>query len=67
MPTSTRQNAPFFTEVLGEFVDSQWGDVGIAPYEHLGGAQNVKEAESPEIRQYSQTKGAPMGRSFPFI
>ena len=30
-------------------------------------AQNVKEAESPEIRQYSQTKGAPMGRSFPFI
>ena len=27
MPTSTRQNAPFFTEVLGEFVGFQWGDV----------------------------------------
>ena len=35
MPTSARQNAPFFTEICGEFVTSQWTDVGIGPYRAL--------------------------------
>ena len=27
-------NKPDFTETIGEFDGTQWGDVGIAPYEH---------------------------------
>ena len=38
MPTSTWKNAPFFSEISGEFVGTQWGDVGIAPY---GGRKRV--------------------------
>ena len=36
MPTSARQNAPFFTEIRGEFVTSQRVDVGIDPYKQVG-------------------------------
>ena len=36
MPTSTRQNRPFFTEIYGEFVTSQWADVGIGPCKSSG-------------------------------
>ena len=32
MPISARQNVPLFTEICGEFVTSQWADVGIGPY-----------------------------------
>ena len=32
MPTSTRQDAPYFTGIFGEFATSQRADVGIGPY-----------------------------------
>ena len=35
MPTSALQNVPLFTEICGEFVTSQWADVGIGPYRVL--------------------------------
>ena len=30
--TSTRQNAPYFTGIFGEFVTSQWADRVVGPY-----------------------------------
>ena len=36
MPTSTRQNRPFFTEIYGEFGTSQRADVGIGPCKSSG-------------------------------
>ena len=30
--TSTRQNAPYFTGIFGEFVTSQWADRVVVPY-----------------------------------
>ena len=32
MPTSARQNAPFFMKILGKFAAAQRADVGIGPY-----------------------------------
>ena len=32
MPTSPRQDAPYFTGIFGEFATSQRADVGIGPY-----------------------------------
>ena len=36
MPTSTRQDAPYFTGIFGEFATSQRAAVGIGPYIEKG-------------------------------
>ena len=32
-------------EIFGEFDGDKWGDVGIAPYEPLGGAQESRKGK----------------------
>ena len=39
-------NQTDFTKIFGEFVTSQWGDVGIAPYAFWGGF--------PELQNHAQ-------------
>ena len=41
MPTSPRRNAFIFTEILGEFDSTQWGDVGSSAPTQCGDSSEV--------------------------